>query len=1025
METVHPGLVAVPAPLVVVQGIAPELRSKRQEWRQRVSQEEKYVHGGEDLHYGVQITIDRELDDVNSEGVAWIAQLINNYSVRDCVWWPREDGGSVSRTAKGVWFNVKYSDRRYEVIVNGSKSSLSPYNNNGKFYNSLLPLEWMYKYYDYIPAVFISIYEIGLDESLDDILVNEINRIKARFSNTMIKFVALVVYARPECARHVRIQSLMSRINMTSNSLFVINGGAGDTARREQAVFVRKLMVGLRQYSTDFFELQMQKLKKREMKNDLYPMSFFGCRNLIKMAIFEQMKGIDDHSTKLLEYSYDKLLQILQAKSGDTPQPAEGRQWLDILCLHIVRSCLVLGETNVAYRKFMFHLQKVKELAGNEFSFCWMSLQYTWLGELLESVHESGSGVIPVEQTLLPTVRGRNKLNSFNMPQTGFIYLQAFRYRALDVDANSDNRIQLLSGALDAFGTATTRFQRFECGVYALLGDVYRDRGNYSMAVNNYMASIGVFKRERCLFIVKCILRKVCLCYMELRRVREASAAYVELCLISGRDSVKYDDLRERLLELGVVGAEEEEEDAVALVKGGIVADVGVKRPVNGIDDGVEVQVLIRRPCNGCEVYSVDVGSINVAVDGFDSDGFLVLQTLMRYENGGEFALPSVCVHGSVGGVEFIGECERGVVKRRGETVSCRKYFEWHGTGEVCKRVDEFTVVPREPVVDCEVQHDEVLYAGKRTVVRFKFVNREDHSVCVSGHGKGVLLKKYDIECGQFESGDIPPGGEATVECVFDVPQVGGLPFVENVEENLVMKFTMDYGGIAIVKEYFVAVCEMFEFQNSVRPVVNGLNGPVYTRRWLFTLRLRNKTKDEVDVQRCRFAVRGPKGVQLSVRPEMDENEEGVIASGEVKIMRVALDVCNNGSGRVLRSVPVDVACDLDLDNGRYSVNVYKGNLPHCEPRVLVTKVGEKEEDNEVIVKYVIENPTERTLQYESDNERIVVKPFSDVSIERRYFDGLDVPLLTFYDSEHDVYLYAVSADNSVRVLDGKLRVIS
>lgn len=1010
METVHPGLTAVPAPLVVVQGVASGLRPERHRKRARVADKERYVHKDEDLQYGVQITIDRELDDVSGDGVAWIAQLIDRYSVRDSMWWPREDGGSVSRTAKGVWFNVKYSEKLYEVIVNGSKSSLSPYNKESKFYNALLPLEWMYKYYDHIPSVFISIYELSVDESLDDILVNEINRVKARFTNTMIKFVALVVYARPELARHGRVQNLVSKINMSANSLFVINGGVGDVARREQAVFVRKLMVGLRQYSTDFFELQMQKLKKRDMKSNEYSVAFFACRNLIKMAMFEQMKGIDDHSTKLLEYSHDKLLQILQ--KGNT-QLVEGRQWLDVLCIHIVRSCIVLGETNVAYRKFMFHLQKVKELAGSQFSFRWMSLQYTWLAELLESVQESGSGVIPVEQTLMTTMRGgRNRLNSFNMPQTGFVYLQAFRYRTLDVDCDCDNRVQLLSGALDAFGVASARFQRFECGVYALLGDVYREQGNFSMAVNNYMTSIGVFKREKCGFIVECILRKVCLCYMELSRVREASAVYIELCIVSGRNSKKHDDLRERLLGLGVV--EIDEEDSVAVVKGGVVADVGVKRSMNAIDESVEVQVVIRRPCDGFELSLVDIGPVSVAVDGFDEEGLLFVQTCVKYKSGGQYRLPDVRIHGSIGGVEFVLHCDHGVVKRKKSVISYRKYFEWYGSGEVCERIEEFTVIPREPVIKCDIQHEEFIYAGKRTFIRLKFFNKEEEPVRVVGDGKAILLERYELLCGKFDSGDIAPEGESNVECVFDIPQVNGLPFVEDSEVNMNVKFTMDYNGVSVVKECNLKVCEMFECHSSVRAVINGIDGPNYTRRWLFTLLLRNRTREEVDVERCRFAVRGPKGVQLSVRPQMDENEEGVIKPGEVKTMRVIVDVCSNG-GRVLRSVPVDIVCDLEFNDGKYSVNVYKGNLLHNEPRVLVRK-GKDDGGLE----YVIENPTERTLRYEGDGEKIVIPPYNEFIVKKR----VDSPLLMVYDREHDVNIGVLSADESIVIVDGKLKII-
>jgi hypothetical protein len=715
MQTYHYSLTSVTAPLLVVQGVSSDLRPIVPEPRARTIKEQKYENAETKLNYGVQIRIERELDDLKNDCVARLVKYIESCNVRKQAWWPNQDTdqsqkvhhhqqqqqqqqqqsqqslskddqkqqkqrfvskqltslGNGSHNFKGMWFNVKYSDKQYEMIVNGSNSSLSPYNAKGDFYGSLLPLQWMDKYYDYIPSVFITFYEISNDEKWDDLLINEINRVKFKFSNTMIKFVVVLIDLNPQLTKNSRLQLIINKINMNNNSLFIINGLNDEISKREQLSFVKKLLIGLKQYSNDFFDIQISKLKKREIKDDQYNEKFFSTRNLIKMAMFEQFKNINDYSTKLLEYAYDRLLQILRTIDYKSQETAylETRQWLDIICLNIVRSCITLGDVNIAFRKFIFHVQKIRELDFKNLTFDWLSNQYTWLGELIENINEN---IILYDSTILPTLGLKEiKFNSYNMPQNGFIFLQAanFRDKCLKYENNDvDNRILLLTASLDSFNMSKNcRFSRIESKIYILLGDVYYNMQNYSMAVNNYLAGISCYKRESYLFIINIILQKILNCYIELFKIREACGIYIELCCLSTESILNkipnhkefLNNIKEKIISLDLINDDsqlnlinnvddneededietyedkDDENDNITFIKINSIFDVelGIKKYKNLMNEGVNIQIIFK--CKGDSmIENLKIKDIKINMGENGNFKIIKIEDSNKKENG-------------------------------------------------------------------------------------------------------------------------------------------------------------------------------------------------------------------------------------------------------------------------------------------------------------------------------------------------------------------------------------------------------
>lgn len=1231
MDIYQASLTSVPAPLILVQGISDNLRPKISTRRIRTLKEQTIQKTNEKINYGVQITIDRELDDLNNLCANRLINLIDNCNLRDKLWWPNQDSSDInnvssttttttssdkldkspvkqkqkqqnqltrqrlitslntpSSNSKGLWFNIKYVDKNYDIIINGSKSPLSPYYKNNKYFGSLLPLEWLEKYYNYIPSVFISFYEIDKDEKFDDLLINEINRIKLKFSNTMIKFVCILINSTNSNLNDARIQNISTKINMNNNSLFIINGLNDEISKREQNTFIRKLMIGLKQYSNDFFNLQIQKLKKREIKDDQYSEKFFSARNLIKLAIFEQFKGISDYSTKLLEYAYDRLLQCLRSidSNNQFKEYLEIKNWLDIMCIQIVRTCIALGDSNIAYRKFTFHVQQIRELDTLNLTFNWLSIQYTWLGELIENINEN---LIPVETVLMPTLNLKDiKFNSYNMPQNGFNYLQAFEYRRLSIKFNEDNifdnSILLLTASLDSFNLSKFgKFSRIESRIYVLLGDIYFLNNNFSMAVNNYLAGLSSYKQENCMLIVSNILEKILNCYIGLSQIREAWSIYIELCCIDDfiwenanilNDTKKLlNSLKEKIISLDLINDDsqsvildnesnesnsiKDNKDNISFLKEGVFnIDVDIKKYTNLMNDGIDLQMIIQHKGNkmisnlkinhldieigeNCEFKIIRVknnDNINCDIDKNKSIlihelncnskeikeevscslefknieiskdiKFIVLQLHILSGVVGKFYVPRVKINGTLNDIEF-----NTVINISGLDNLKKPFIKWYSSKEEGKYetlnnhypTNSFEVLPKIPKIKCKLKYDRIGFNGRKFPILLKFSN-EDLDSLIKINIKGIceFVKKYEITCKWFNGKEfnddefigkeiLKPGESIEIKCLINLPQISGLPvnIINNNNDdgnnqpnedegfNCNMRFDIKYelvtDGVSIdfKKEGKIKIVEMMQWHTELRADKDGdfpnlflidqdkmldindnMNIPVHTRRWLFTLDMKNLSFEDLNITSCKFIVRGPKGVILKLQPEIkEEDEEGTkLLSMNNKKLRVTLDIsCYE---RIIKSVPVDVYCmmeysidELKEERQKYKLEMYKANLPHVDPRMLVF-IEAEDNFGEFKISYIIENPTDRIFQYQTNlnivkgieiidyvkSIQLNVMPFMREKLEFKYKinkeikdikkQDINLPEFTLYDRQFQVFVKPNIADDKLKFIDGQL----
>lgn len=635
MDSYPAPLISIPAPLVLIQGLNPDnlpIDNKRKDIRKsRILESQKFNNDKFQIsNYGLDIKIERELELIDSDKLKNLILLINNFNFRHKI-----------LSNENESFNFKFVPKKAEILINGSKSKLSPYNceSNNKYYGNFLPFEWINKYYSYLPTVFISIYELNDNENFDDLLINEINRIDNQLNKTNTKYICIIIInSNNGSINNERINRL--NLKIANKLLFYYNLKFNSS---ENIKFIKHLILTLRKESNIFFNLQIEKLKKRELKNLDYSKKLFTTRNLIKLTIFEQFKSINEYSLNLLEYSYDQLLKIYKNFQNNDSIQLEILNWLDILCFNIIRSCILINfkNFNMAYRKFYFHLKIINKLNNNRITFNWLSIQYTWISELMicyQSLNEGNNKFNIYDLIMNNSFNDNNggnnskkpiKFNSFNMPHIGILFLQAFKYREMSLkyeinenEVNNDNRILLLTGSLDSFfNCKNVKFSRFESKIYNLLGDIYYELGNFSMSINNYSASLTIYKREKWDKINEFIIKKMVNCYIKLFKFDESFKKYIELCLIS--KDAKY--LKKIKNELDILQIENDSEEIdnsnqyLSIKDEMFKSEVLVHDYFNNINEFIKFQIVLYNKIKYIEI--LEIKEIDILIEKESGNG--------------------------------------------------------------------------------------------------------------------------------------------------------------------------------------------------------------------------------------------------------------------------------------------------------------------------------------------------------------------------------------------------------------------
>ncbi|VEU20044.1 DEKNAAC100491 [Brettanomyces naardenensis] len=617
MERYPSEVTALLAPLVVVQGLVSPRCLETSDRENAESESAAPVSSVEDITIKVlpiestdnplyssvyndpdALVIERKLPILQGPLASSVASVLDGHNVGDNVL-PASNG---TEFLKQIIFKIKYVDNNYHLPkqyttyptttvehdgethpVNSSfLSPLSPFNSNSPYANMLLPLEWIQKYREVIPSVFVSVYELQVtgdnasDLESDLHLIEDITKAKKAINSRGIRFLCVLICEDSSKlsveSQEIRIDKVRKSTGLPARTGLVF---LSSPIPKDISIFVESIVHMAKPWTTDYYNLQIKKLKKQEILDLNYNQSFWLARQSIKNAIFEEMCGITESSTKFMEYCYEKLIDAI--KTVDMiKQPELWKQCrvlLDLAGLHITRSYIFLKDSNMAYKKFDIHIQNVLALLPKSetttyASYSWLATQVTWLAQLL---FISPEGIIPIDRPLQPIAKTkwfRGAVNTAKagisglspIPQGGYIYLQACsliqrrRFNAFHSDTSAADPylslpleqekkfnharqcIKVLNGSLDFFSRSKkVKFSRAESYVYFKLGEEYYLDQNYSMAINNYLVSFSAYKDERWLSIVSNILLRLFQCSVKLKNYQDAEIYYLRLSVLPER----------------------------------------------------------------------------------------------------------------------------------------------------------------------------------------------------------------------------------------------------------------------------------------------------------------------------------------------------------------------------------------------------------------------------------------------------------------------------------------------------------
>lgn len=857
METYLDSLTSICSPLLVVQGVGKEWRPVNVKIRERTAQSDKYqTQMGQ--NFGVQLDIHRELDDVTNEVVGELVNQLESVNTRGKKWWPRLNNSNNNLNNKleqqSLWFNIMYTNDHYDLVVNGSQSMLSPYRQNGKYFNSMVPLEWMSKYYDKIPIGFISIYELSNDDEYDDILINEILRMKQQLDATLTKFYCLIYTNGPigeERSNKIRLRTEL----VETNSLFFVTNVQTESTVNDRRNFISKLLLILKRHSNDFFNNQIKKLKIREAKNASYPEILFTTRFLIKFSIFELIKGVSEYSTNLIIRTQSKLMKLLiEIKDLKSETFKQIKIWIDIFTIHLIRSIIIMGSFNKGYQNLKIHINLINKSCG--FDLNWVSNQFTWFAQILEYM---GNDLVPLDYLILPndpgTIGGKT-------PHVGFIYLEALRYKEMALlkknpqeGSYGDNRLLLLNGALDMFSLAKhAKFNRIESMIYIKIGDIYFNELNFSMAINNYKAGLSnygawsIIKVNVMIKLLECFKKmgnwiECWKCYSQLISQNESIIKQLFINNSLNKWQMKLLELKDGLENVDIINIENNLLNIECIIKNDkLVVGESIELQLriskfdlplieelkldeldfsfNNEDDdndppSVEFKSNNKEPMINFHEFINEEEEIStpfsIPLMDLNQDKEIIIQYTQKVFVKGEYSISDIKVNGEFNGIKF----------RTGVKITYPDFGFWREISNMeiqypmlkcVKKGPIIKVNPRVPKIGCLLKYDEIGYNGQSFPILIEFKNEDDLSdvkIHITGNGEiqngkerrefevNFLLPKdddsdNDNDKREYRSEVLKRGENEKVKCFIKLPQIFGLPY-DKRDINCKVKLNIKY----------------------------------------------------------------------------------------------------------------------------------------------------------------------------------------------------------------------------------------
>ncbi|KAG7817970.1 hypothetical protein KL909_005153 [Ogataea angusta] len=1113
-----PEITSVLAPLVVIQGLGEEkLLFKQTSAPEFPKDKQIRLHDANspDNPLGRLLsdpdTIERRLPTVQVASGLELAHVLKDHSLDSEYWYKHDENKHLSFRFKfaGSTFQLPQlaeradDDNSDSSDESASASPISPFNPDSPCYRSILPLEWIQKYRELLPSVFIAVHELDAESDENDkTLALELNASREKLAKHGIRFVCLLLCSSPSTPElEERVATLRKTTSLPSKTgILVLPAGS----QKELESFVGVLMALIRPWCIEYYTAQEKKVKKQQLTDTSYSEKFWLARQALKSAVLGELKGVTEQSTKLMEYSYEKLIDVIRSISLET-QPErwqECRLLLDFAGMHITRGYLVLGNANMAYKKFDIHLQNILSVLPPRSLksypvISWLALQLTWLAQLVEKCPES---IVPIERPFQQHSVSKwfgNAADGLPMPHGGYIYLQACSlvhrrqiqaasgvdvydtYMALSPDEERHfdyhgTRVRLLSRALELFTRAKkTKFNRSESYVYYQLGEEYFGVENYSMAANNFLVALSVFKNEKWNQIVAIILFRLFQCGVKLENYRDAQIYRLQLCTLEDRFVAQFRD---------ELAQEVPGDEPVVLKEPLFDSHVVFRHPSVSLHENAHFQLYLRPLVNSLmseliverveiafagEEFQVvvknDAGPstpFNIVADGcanldFSDKQAKVLQFELHPDKIGMFTVDGVRLVLRSGSLSFenqlVSVCQSPDKLKwyRASTSKFNKPFEYE---IVNGAQNAFEVIPKPPEVDLRVSHASIAYKGEKVPISVHIGNQDQNTFGLRLHATGKvattsLKVTWADEADHSTSYRVP--GALRPQDSTDIEFFAYLPLAETTGDTVKIDLQIDYlidnnenTVVRKTKPVQIPVVDLFMTSFKIYPSLAShipslfdvsaadiVAVPSHDRCWRSKLGIENVSADDVAISNVSVEIvkTTPETLIETTFTDIPVSRLGAKSTGngwfEFR--------CRCADGVFKRSTALELYLSFEyvlqgrpqsLTN-RYKALLWKGTLPHMDPRTLVSV---DDAADALHVTYVIENPTSRIFQFSttlstSENFKIrnyrnqhnfSVLPFMKqvVRLEYEQLGGEEwtkLPEFRIYDLNYKIYLNA------------------